>query len=76
MLIQSRLSYVVSLYIHTVRHVHVVLCRLTFVLLFYCLSLVLSCNLSFASVYLFVSVSETTGHDLELITVRGTVKDV
>ena len=32
--------------------------------------------LSFASVYLFVSVPETTGHDFVLITVRGTVKDV
>ena len=76
MLIQFRLSYVVSLYMRTVRYVHVVLCRLSFVLLFYCLSLVLSCNLSFALVYLFVSVPETTGHDFVLITVRGTVKDI
>ena len=76
MLIQFRLSYVVSFYIHTVRYVHVVLCRLSFVLPFHCLSLVLSCNLWFASVYLFVSVPETTGHDFVLITIRGTVEDV
>ena len=56
--------------------VHTLFVRLSFVLLFYCLSLVLSCNLWFALVYLFVSVPETTGHNFVLITVRGTVKDV
>ena len=34
------------------------------------------CNLSFASVYLFTSVPETTDYDFVLITVEGTVKDV